>query len=89
MKQEHLSLYRIDMRYNKIADEKESPGLKSIINVDGDKLRQLKVGGKFSYTFKRIYTFLCVALVLLVASIAIGIFSYSNLYKNYYNQNTY
>lgn len=63
--------------------------IKQLIQLDGQRLRSLKVGGKFGHTFKRIYVYLGVALCLLLISIVVGIFGYHNLYNNYYNQNTY
>ena len=63
--------------------------IKNLIKLNDEKLLELSVGKKFAYTFKRIYTYLGIALCLLIISIVVGITGYHKLYNNYYNQNTY
>ena len=64
-------------------------GIKSLVMLDNEQMKNMKVERKFGYTFKRIYTYLFIVIALLLATTIVTFLGLNSMTNNYYQQNTY
>ncbi len=64
-------------------------GLKGLVQLDTEQLQEMKVDQKFAYTFKRIYIYLTMVLVLLFVTVLVTFIGMNTVYSEYYQENTY
>jgi hypothetical protein len=64
-------------------------GIKSLVMLDNEQMKNMKVEKKFGHTFKRIYTYLFIVIALLLATTIVTFIGLNSMTNNYYQQNTY
>lgn len=72
------------MKNKRAGDQNTSFQKGSFLKIDAEKLNHLKVENKFKYTFNRLNAIILIAVAILIGTIIIAMFNYSNMYNKYY-----